>query len=106
MAPRSCGIPQCVLTAPPIPKQTRYPQRQPPISRHLKLVRKTGCTGLISAGYKITWDKGAEEEGEGEEGAEGREVKSANEVIFFRECIFPAARGEGDYDRPWSAAVS
>ena len=32
-----------------------------------------GCTGLISAGYKITWDKGAEGAegaGEGEEGGE------------------------------------
>ncbi|CAM9999152.1 unnamed protein product, partial [Laminaria digitata] len=38
---------------------------------------QSGCTGLISAGYKITWDKGAEEE-EGEEGEEG-------EVDIFRD---------------------
>lgn len=39
-------------------------------------VLHTGCTGLISAGYKITWDKGAE--GEEEEGAEQREVRDKN----------------------------
>lgn len=34
---------------------------------------RAGCTGLISAGYKITWDKGSE--GEGEEGSEDGEVR-------------------------------
>ncbi|CAM9585453.1 unnamed protein product [Pylaiella littoralis] len=39
---------------------------------NLLFAQMAGCTGLISAGYKITWDKGAE--GEEEEGAEQREV--------------------------------
>lgn len=41
----------------------------------LSLVRDQGCTGLISAGYKITWDKGAEGEEVEEDEGEAKEVR-------------------------------
>ncbi|CAM9732026.1 unnamed protein product [Ectocarpus sp. 6 AP-2014] len=44
---------------------------------NLLFAQMAGCTGLISAGYKITWDKGEEAE-EGEDGEE-------REVDIFRD---------------------
>ncbi|CAM9825517.1 unnamed protein product [Ectocarpus fasciculatus] len=44
---------------------------------NLLFAQMAGCTGLISAGYKITWDKGEEAE-EGEDGEE-------KEVDIFRD---------------------
>lgn len=44
---------------------------------NLLFAQMAGCTSLIGAGYKITWDKGAEKEEE-EEGEEG-------EVDIFRD---------------------